>query len=95
MSNAKRYDAVHLRYEENNIRYGEGCEVEVVAAYDYDALAKTHSEVETDRDIKAANLQLLVQRVLMWEVQDSAFQLAPELQAEFNETMALARGLKQ
>ena len=38
MSEVKRYDAVHIRYEESNIRYGEGCEVEVVAAYDYDAL---------------------------------------------------------
>ncbi|MDV5861334.1 hypothetical protein QM298_10485 [Pseudomonas mendocina] len=34
----KRYDAVHIRYEDNNIRYGEGCEVEVVTARDYDAL---------------------------------------------------------
>ena len=33
-----RYDAVHIRYEDNNIRYGEGCEVEVVTARDYDAL---------------------------------------------------------
>lgn len=28
----KPYDAVHIRYEDNNIRYGEGCEVEVVTA---------------------------------------------------------------
>jgi hypothetical protein len=53
------------------------------------------STLQADRDIKAANLQLLVEKVLMWEVQDSAFQVAPELQAEFNETMTLARGLKQ
>jgi len=33
-----RYDAVHLRYEDSNIRYGEGCEVEVVTASDYAAL---------------------------------------------------------
>ncbi len=32
----KRYDAVHIRYEDNNIRYGEGCEVEVVTAADYE-----------------------------------------------------------
>lgn len=38
MSDVKRYEAVHIRYEDSNIRYGEGCEVEVVAAYDYDAL---------------------------------------------------------
>ena len=37
-SEVKRYDAVHLRYEDNNIRYGEGCEVEVVTASDYAAL---------------------------------------------------------
>ena len=33
-SEVKRYDAVHIRYEDNNIRYGEGCEVEVVTAAD-------------------------------------------------------------
>jgi hypothetical protein len=56
---------------------------------------KEARQIETDRDIKAANMQLLVEKVLMWAVQDSAFQVAPELQAEFNETMAFARGLKQ
>ena len=40
----KRYDAVHIRYEDNNIRYGEGCEVEVVTARDYAAL-----EAECDK----------------------------------------------
>lgn len=38
MGEVKRYDAVHIRYEDHNIRYGEGCEVEMVAAQDYDAL---------------------------------------------------------
>lgn len=38
MSEVKRYEAVHLRYEDSNIRYGEGCEVEVVTARDYAAL---------------------------------------------------------
>ncbi|WP_374378928.1 hypothetical protein [Pseudomonas fluvialis] len=38
MREVKRYDAVHLRYEDSNIRYGEGCEVEVVTASDYAAL---------------------------------------------------------
>lgn len=37
-SEVKRYDAVHLRYEDSNIRYGEGCEVEVFTASDYAAL---------------------------------------------------------
>jgi len=46
MSEAKRYEAVHLRYEESNIRYGEGCEVEVVAAYDFDTLAQRLQEAE-------------------------------------------------
>ena len=32
MGEVKQYDAVHIRYEDNNIRYGEGCEVEVVTA---------------------------------------------------------------
>lgn len=36
MSGVKRYDAVHLRYEDSNIRYGEGCEVEVVTSADHD-----------------------------------------------------------
>lgn len=36
MSDVKRYDAVHIRYEDNNIRYGEGCEVEMVTAADYE-----------------------------------------------------------
>lgn len=51
--------------------------------------------IVADRDIKAANLQLLVENVLMWEVQDSAFQVAPELAPHFNELFALARSLKQ
>ena len=51
--------------------------------------------IVADRDIKAANLRLLVENVLMWEVQDSAFQVAPELAPHFNELFALARSLKQ
>ena len=42
----KRYDAVHIRYGENNIRYGEGLGVEMVTARDYDAL---HAEAEALR----------------------------------------------
>ena len=38
MGEVKRYDAVHIRYEDRNIMYGEGCEVEIVAAQDYDAM---------------------------------------------------------
>jgi len=45
MKEAKRYDAVHLRYEDSNIRYGEGCEVEVVAAYDYYELKAVSREL--------------------------------------------------
>ena len=41
----KRYDAVHLRYEDSNIRYGEGCEVEVVTASDYAALAAENARL--------------------------------------------------
>ena len=51
--------------------------------------------LEIDRDIKAANLQLLVNRVLAWSVQDSVFQIAPEVQDAFAETIELARSLKQ
>ena len=49
----KRYDAVHIRYEDNNIRYGEGCEVEVVTAADYDAL---HSEAEMVEFVRRQNV---------------------------------------
>ena len=45
-SEVKRYDAVHLRYEDNNIRYGEGCEVEVVTASDYAALEAKCASLE-------------------------------------------------
>tara|TARA_R110000782_G_scaffold27494_1_gene69557 strand:+ start:474 stop:713 length:240 start_codon:yes stop_codon:yes gene_type:complete len=45
MKEVKRYDAVHMRYEESNIRYGEGCEVEMVAGYDYDALLAERDEL--------------------------------------------------
>lgn len=51
--------------------------------------------IENDRDSKAANLQLLVEKVLMWQTQDSAFQVAPEVMEQFNETVELARSLKQ
>lgn len=39
MNEVKRYDAVHIRYEGSNIRYGDGSKVEMVTARDYDALA--------------------------------------------------------
>lgn len=101
MSDVKRYDAVHLRYEDSNIRYGEGCEVEVVAAYDYDALAKTHNEAENDRDIKAANLKTLVDMVLDYkDARDSAVGGPDHIDTYeadrlFDGVINLARGLKQ
>ena len=55
MHEVKRYDAVHLRYEDSNIRYGEGCEVEVVTASDYAALeaenARLRADLEQSRDL--------------------------------------------
>ena len=51
--------------------------------------------IVADRDIKAANLQLLVEKVLAWETCDSVFQVAPEVAPQFNELFALARSLKQ
>ena len=51
----KRYDAVHIRYEDNNIRYGEGCEVEVVTASDYAAL-----EAECERLADALDRQSVI-----------------------------------
>ena len=47
----KRYDAVHIRYEDNNIHYGEGCEVEVVTAADYER------EVSNDQDQRNNRMQ--------------------------------------
>lgn len=54
-SEVKRYDAVHLRYEDSNIRYGEGCEVEVVTASDYAAL-----EAERERLADALDRQSVI-----------------------------------
>jgi hypothetical protein len=51
--------------------------------------------IEIDRDIKATNLQLLVDAVLMWETQSSVFKVAPEVQPQWDELLVLARGLKQ
>ena len=48
MSEAKRYDAVHLRYGKRNSRFGEGCEVKVVAAYDYDALKAERDQMRDE-----------------------------------------------
>jgi hypothetical protein len=63
MSGVKRYDAVHIRYEERNIRYGEGCEVEVVAAYDYDrdtqALKAKLEDWEADANLLEAERDTL------------------------------------
>ena len=65
MSEVKRYDAVHIRYEESNIRYGEGCEVEVVAAYDYDALKDVNADLLealelADAALSGANMDMKV-----------------------------------
>lgn len=65
MSEVKRYDAVNIRYEESNIRYGEGCEVEVVASYDYDALKAVNGELLealelADAALSGANMNMKV-----------------------------------
>ena len=65
MSDVKRYEAVHIRYEDSNIRYGEGCEVEVVAAYDYDALKDVNGELLealelADAALSGANMDMKV-----------------------------------
>lgn len=51
MSEVKRYEAGHVRYEESNIRYGEGCEVEVVTARDYDTLAAENKRLHKLIDV--------------------------------------------
>ena len=50
MREVKRYDAVHIRYEENNIRYGGGLGVEMVTARDYDALRAEAEALRAQRD---------------------------------------------
>ena len=59
MSEAARYDAVHLRYDDNNIRFGEGCKVEVVAAYDYDQLRSIVVGQRQSLDIVADRLEAM------------------------------------
>ena len=56
MSEVKRYEAVHLRYDDNNIRYGDGCEVEVVLASDY---ATLEAELATVKKVAYGNMELL------------------------------------
>ena len=51
----KRYDAVHIRYGDRNIRYGEGCEVEMVTALDYDALRAENAELKAELAALKAN----------------------------------------
>ncbi len=69
---------------------GNTADVDVLLAADRSVRA-----LKLSHDIKAANLQLLVEKVLMWETCDSVFQVAPEVAPQFNELFALARSLKQ
>ena len=59
----KRYDAVHIRYEDNNIRYGEGCEVEVVTAADYEREVRiaiaAGQRMQDERDALSAEAEAL------------------------------------
>jgi len=57
MSDVKRYEAVHLRYDDNNIRYGEGCEVEVVLASDYAALEAELARLRAGQEPVAAQVR--------------------------------------
>ena len=74
----------------------EGHPAEMVELQDGECvLYEDVGPIVADRDIKAANLQLLVEKVLAWETCDSVFQVAPEVAPQFNELFALARSLKQ
>ena len=80
MSEVKRYDAVHIRYEESNIRYGEGCEVEMVMASDYDKLAA----------------ELVREKIRRRAIDDEAFNYSEqveELKAELAELKAKMEGM--
>jgi hypothetical protein len=70
MSEVKRYDAVHIRYEERNIRYGEGCEVEMVAAYDYDALAAENQRLREELRAQSAPAEVAQGEAFAWFTED-------------------------
>lgn len=77
MSEVKRYEAVHIRYEDSNIRYGEGCELEVVAAYDYHALKSVNSELLealllADAALSGANMDM---KVVERKVKDAIYKV--------------------
>ena len=57
MREVKRYDAVHIRYGENNIRYGKGLGVEMVTASDYDTLNAEAEALRAQRDKMAQILR--------------------------------------
>ena len=59
-SEVKRYDAVHIRYRENNIRYCGGLGIEMVTARDYDALHAEAEALRAQRDKMAQILRDLV-----------------------------------
>lgn len=65
MSDVGRYEAVHLRYDDNNIRYGEGCEVEVVLASDYAALEAELAKLRAGQESVALQVVAHTQGNLM------------------------------
>ena len=64
MSDVKRYEAVHLRYNDNNIRYGEGCEVEVVLASDYAALEAELARLRAGQECQTLNQRAFIGTLL-------------------------------
>ncbi len=62
-SEVKRYDAVHIRYGENNIRYGEG----LAADGNGEPYAKWREAIE-ERDALAAELEAIKGQGPVWHV---------------------------
>lgn len=63
----KRYEAVHLRYDDNNIRYGDGCEVEVVLASDYAALEAENAKLRAGQERRVPDAITMADVMRAWE----------------------------
>ena len=76
MNEVIRYDAVHLRYEESNIKYGAGCEIEVVKASDYATLQAECRKLRAE--LAAIKEQEPAGYFLYDPIQDQFFEVDPQ-----------------
>lgn len=103
MSDVKRYEAVHLRSDENSIYYCEGCEVEVVRASDYAALeaecerlrTQLTSHVEWDGEVVEVVAWRIEHPAKQWKVyeqrQDWAYQEYGHIKYKVQDLMSVAQ----